>query len=187
MGGGHFADTSTLTKQLYEKKVNAKMFAFLVAPPEPKFAELGEACLAVVGPSQWEPAAKYSAEAAKKEGMEWFGPSVGEFDETYKKKYGEEPSYHSAGGYAAGLILQAAIEKAGSTDTDKVKKALDDMKMMTFYGVIKFDTSKENHGLQTGHDMVYIQWFKDPKGGFDKKIVWPEAAASAKPFVCPAR
>ncbi len=187
MGGGHFADTSTLTKQLYEKKVNAKLFAFLVAPPEPKFAEIGEACFAVVGPSQWEPAAKYSAEAAKAAGMDWYGPSVAEFDESYKKKYGEEPTYHSAGGYAAALILQAAIEKAGSIDTDKVKKALDDMRMMTFYGVIQFDNTKENHGLQIGHDMVYIQWFKDPKGEFNKEIVWPPAAAAAKPFVCPAR
>jgi branched-chain amino acid transport system substrate-binding protein len=186
MGGGHFADTSTLTKQLYEKKVNAKMFAFLVAPPEPKFAELGDACLAVVGPSQWEPAAKYSPEAAKALGMGWFGPTVTEFVEAYRKKFNEDPSYHSAGGFVAGLILQAAIEKAGSTDTDKVKKALDDMNLMTFYGVIKFDTSKENHGLQTGHDMVYIQWFKDT-GKFIKQIVWPEAAAAAKPFVCPAR
>ena len=187
MGGGHFADTSTLTKQLYEKKVNAKLFAFLVAPPEPKFAEIGAACFAVVGPSQWEPAAKYSEEAAKAAGMTWFGPSVQEFDDSYKKKYGEDPSYHSAGGYAAALILQAAIEKAGSIDTDKVKKALDDMNMMTFFGVTKFDTGKDNHGLQAGHDMVYIQWFKDPKGEFVKKIVWPVAAASAKPFVCPAR
>jgi branched-chain amino acid transport system substrate-binding protein len=166
------------------------MFAFLVAPPEPKFAELGSACLAVVGPSQWEPAAKYSPESAKAAGMEFYGPTVAEFNESYKKKFGEEPSYHSAGGYAAGLILQAAIEKAGSMDTDKVKKALDDMNLMTFYGNIKFDTSKENHGLQTGHDMVYIQWFKDPKdpkGGFFKQIVWPEAAAAAKPMLCPAR
>ena len=187
MGGGHFADTSTLTKQLYEKKVNARMFAFLVAPPEPKFAELGTACLAVVGPSQWEPAVKYSPETAKAAGMEWFGPTVAEFDEAYKKKYNEDPSYHSAGGYAAGMILQAGIEKAGSIDTDKVKKALDDMKLMSFYGVVQFANGKENHGLQTGHDMVYIQWFKDPKGSFMKQIVWPEAAASAKPFVCPVR
>lgn len=187
MGGGHFADTSTLTKQLYEKKVNAKMFAFLVAPPEPKFAELGEACLAVVGPSQWEPAVKYSPEAAKALGVAWYGPTVEEFDESYKKKYNEDPSYHSAGGYAAGMILQAAIEKAGSIDTDKVKNALDEMNLLTFYGAIKFDTTKENHGLQIGHEMVYIQWFKDPKGGFFKQIVWPEAAASAKPFVRPAR
>jgi branched-chain amino acid transport system substrate-binding protein len=187
MGGGHFADTSTLTKQLYEKKVNAKMFAFLVAPPEPKFAELGTACLAVVGPSQWEPGVKYSPENAKAAGLAWFGPTVAQFDEAYKNKFNEDPSYHSAGGFAAAMILQSAIQKAGSIDTDKVKKALDDMNMSSFYGNVKFATAKENHGLQIGHDMVYIQWFKDPKGTFVKQIVWPEAAASAKAFLCPAR
>ncbi|MGQ9688553.1 MAG: amino acid ABC transporter substrate-binding protein [Desulfobaccales bacterium] len=188
MGGGHFVDTSTLTKQLFEKKVNTKMIAFLVAPPEPKFAELGDACVGVIGPSQWEPGAKYSPEAAKALGIAWFGPTVAEFTESYKKKYGgEEPSYHTAGGYVAGLILQAAIEKAGSIETDKVKKALDEMNLMTFYGGIKFDNSKENHGLQIGHEMVYIQWFKDDKGNFLKKIVWPEAAAEAKPFLIKPR
>jgi branched-chain amino acid transport system substrate-binding protein len=112
---------------------------------------------------------------------------VANFDDSYKKKYNEDPSYHSAGGYAAGLILQAAIEKAGSIDTAKVAKALNDMNLMTFYGDIKFDNSKENHGLQLGHQMVYIQWFKEPKGTFVKQIVWPASAASANPFVCPTR
>ena len=120
MGGGHFADTTTFARQLYEKKVPTKMIALLVAPPEPKFAELGEACISVIGSSQWEPLAKYSPEAAKAEKVEWFGPTVPDFIKLYQAKYGkEEPSYHSAGGYAAGLILQKAIEKAGSTDTDK--------------------------------------------------------------------
>jgi hypothetical protein len=35
--------------------------------------------------------------------------------------------------------------------------------------------------------MVYIQWFKEPKGTFVKQIVWPASAASANPFVCPTR
>ena len=56
------------------------MFAFLVAPPEPKFAELGNACSGVVGPSQWEPLAKYCPEAAKAAGVVWFGPTVAEFN-----------------------------------------------------------------------------------------------------------
>ncbi|HEX9884625.1 MAG TPA: ABC transporter substrate-binding protein, partial [Desulfobaccales bacterium] len=34
MGGGHFADTSTFAKQLYEKKTKTQMIALLVAPPE---------------------------------------------------------------------------------------------------------------------------------------------------------
>ena len=188
MGGGHFADTTTFARQLYEKKVQTKMIALLVAPPEPKFAELGAACISVVGSSQWEPAAKYSPEAAKKAGVEYFGISVVDFTKSYQAKYeGEIPSYHSAGGYAAGLILQKAIETAGSTDTDKVKAALDKEDMYTFFGPIKFDTNPKLHGLQIGHEMVYIQWQHDKQGKAVKEVVWPTDAATASPFLCPVR
>jgi branched-chain amino acid transport system substrate-binding protein len=187
MGGGHFADTTTFARQLYEKKVPTKMIALLVAPPEPKFAELGDAAIGVIGSSQWEPMAKYSPEAAKAEGVEWFGPTVPEFIKMYAEKYGkEEPSYHSAGGYASGLVLQKAIETAGSTDTEKVKAAIDKEDMFTFYGRIKFDTGKM-HGLQQGHEMIYIQWQKNKEGKPAKVAVWPPAAATGTPFLLPPR
>jgi ABC-type branched-subunit amino acid transport system substrate-binding protein len=160
MGGGHFADTSTLAKQLYEKSVNAKFIALLVAPPEPKFAEIGDGAQGVIGPSQWEPLAKYSPDVAAAAGLEWYGPTNDEFVKAYKAAYNEDPSYHSAGGYAAGLILQKAIETADSTDTAKIKAALDGLKLLTFFGGVQFDTSDKNHGLQIGHQMVYIQWQK---------------------------
>jgi ABC-type branched-subunit amino acid transport system substrate-binding protein len=177
MGGGHFADTSTFAKQLFEKGVKTKMVALLVAPLEDKFAELGDAATGVIGPSQWESTVKYSPEAAQKAGIEYFGISVANFTKGYKAKYKEDPTYHSAGGYVAGLLLQKAIETAGSTDTEKVKAALDKMNLMTFYGVIKFDTAKA-HGLQVGHDMVYVQWYRGVT--LIKQVVWPEGAATGK-------
>ncbi|MGC2692717.1 MAG: amino acid ABC transporter substrate-binding protein [Desulfobaccales bacterium] len=184
MGGGHFSDTTTLARQIYEKKVNPKLVGLLVAPPEPKFAELGDACICVTGSSQWEPLAKYSPEAAKKEGVMWFGPTVEQFIEAYKGKYHEDPSYHSAGGYAAGLILQEAILKAGSIDTDKVKEALDGEDMYTFFGLTKFDTTPQAHGLQIGHQMIVIQWQKDAQGKPEKVAVYPPAAASGQASLC---
>ncbi len=184
LGGGHFADTSTFAKQLHEKGVKAKMVALLVAPPEPKFAELGEAAVGVIGPSQWEPlATTYNQETAQKLNLPFVGPSVEEFTKAYQAKYKEVPSYHSAGGYVAGLLLGEAIRQAGSTDTAKVKEALDKMDLLTFYGRIKFDTAKE-HGLQIGHDMIYTQWQKDAQGRLVNQLVWPEAfkTADAKPY-----
>jgi ABC-type branched-chain amino acid transport systems, periplasmic component len=105
---------------------------------------------------------------------------VEEFVSAYKAKFNEDPSYHSAGGYAAGLILQKAIETAGSLETEKVKAALDGMAIMTFYGAIQFDTSAEAHGLQIAHQMVYIQWQKDAAGNLVKQVVWPAEAKSAE-------
>ena len=179
MGGGHFADTSTFAKQLFEKGVKAKMVALLVAPPEPKFSELGDAALGVIGASQWQPEAKYSAETAKKAGVEWYGISVEDFDKTYKAKFKEEPSYHSAGGYVAGLVLEYAIKKSGATDTAKVKEVLDGMNLLTFYGHLKFDNTPKAHGLQVGHEMVYTQWQKDKQGKLVNQVVWPEVAQTS--------
>ncbi len=180
MGGGHFADGSTFARQLWEKRVSAKFIALLVATPEPKFAELGDAALGVVGPSQWEPLARYTAESARAANLSWYGISVADFVRTYTARFNEEPSYHSAGGYAAGLILQYAIEKAGTLDTQKVKAALDAMDVLTFYGHVKFDTSPKMHGLQIGHEMVYIQWQKDARGKLLKQVVWPLEGKSAE-------
>ncbi len=179
MGGGHFADTSTFAKQLFEKGVKAKMVALLVAPPEPKFAELGDAAYGVIGASQWQPEAKYSSEAAKKANIDWFGISVEDFDKTYQAKFKEVPSYHSAGGYVAGLILEYAIKKSGSIDTAKVKEVLDGMNLFTFYGHLKFDNSPKAHGLQVGHEMVYTQWQKKD-GKLVNQVVWPDAAQTSK-------
>jgi branched-chain amino acid transport system substrate-binding protein len=181
LGGGHFQDGNTFAKQLYEKKLNIRFLTLLVAPPEPKFAELSDAALGVIGPSQWEPAAAFTPEAAKQAGIEWLGPSGADFVNAYKAAYnGEEPSYHAAGGYVAGLILQKAIEKANSLDTQTVKTALDGLDVLTFFGHIKFNTDAKAHGLQIGHDMVYIQWQKDSGGKLMKQIIWPEAATTGK-------
>ncbi len=179
MGGGHFQDGSTFARQLHEKDVSLDFVTLLVAPPEPDFADLGDAAVGVVGPSQWEPLAAFTPESAEEVGLEWLGPLGAEFVETYEAAYDQEPSYHSAGGYAAGLILQKAIIDADSTEPEAIKTAMDNMDMLTFYGRIKFDTSDEAHGLQVGHDMVYIQWQEDDQGNLMKQVVWPLEGATA--------
>jgi ABC-type branched-subunit amino acid transport system substrate-binding protein len=173
MGGGHFQDGSTFARQIHEKGVGVGFFALLVAPPEPDFADLGDAAVGVIGPSQWEPLAAFTPD---------FGSTGEEFVKNYEAAYDEEPSYHSAGGYVAGLILEKAIRDADSGDPMAVKAALDKMDITTFYGRIKFETSAEAHGLQIGHDMVYIQWQKDAGGNLMKQVVWPSEGATADPL-----
>jgi ABC-type branched-subunit amino acid transport system substrate-binding protein len=180
MGGGHFQDGSTFARQIHEKNVDIKLFALLVAPPEPDFADLGDAAIGVIGPSQWEPLAAFTPESAKEAGLEWFGELGEEFVKAYEDAYNEEPSYHSIGGYAAGQILQKAIIDADSTDPTAIKAAMEKMDILTCYGRIKFETSEEAHGLQVGHDMVYIQWQKDDAGNLAKQVVWPLSGATAE-------
>jgi branched-chain amino acid transport system substrate-binding protein len=179
LGGGHFQDGSTFARQLYEKGLEIGYIALLVAPPEPDFAELGDAALGIIGPSQWEPLAEFTPESAEEAGLEWFGPTGQQFYNAYVGAYDEEPSYHSAGGYVAGLILQKALIDAGSADPDAVRAALDNMDILTFFGRIQFDTSAESHGLQIGHSMIYIQW-QDAGGELAKQVVWPPEGATAE-------
>jgi ABC-type branched-subunit amino acid transport system substrate-binding protein len=179
LGGGHFQDGSTFARQMFEKEATAKFVALLVAPPEPSFAELGEAALGIVGPSQWEPLSQISADAAEQAGMDYFGPSSQEFTDEYQAAYDEEPSYHAAGGYVAGLLLQKAIEDADSLDTDAVAAALDNLDLLTFFGHIQFDTTEDAHGLQIGHSMMYVQW-QGTASDLTKEIVWPPEAVTAE-------
>jgi branched-chain amino acid transport system substrate-binding protein len=179
LGGGHFQDGSTFARQIHEKDVDIKLFTLLVAPPEPDFADLGDAAVGVIGPSQWEPLAEFTPDSAKEAGLDWFGGLSSEFVEGYEAAYDEEPSYHSMGGYAAGQILQKAIMDADSTDPEAIKKAMDAMDILTAYGRVKFDTSEEAHGLQIGHSMIYIQWQKDDAGNLVKQVVWPLEGATA--------
>jgi len=178
LGGGHSADGTALAQQIQEQKVPVKLISLLVAPALPEFAGIGDAAYDVTGPSQWEPQARYGPDGAQGLGIPFYGPTVAAFSQAYKDKYGHEPGYHAAGGYAAGLLLQRALEDAGSLDPELARAALEKLDLMTCYGRIKFETGA-HYGLQIGHEMVYLQWQQDTAGQLAKQVVWPAAGQSA--------
>jgi len=169
LGGGHYPDGATLARQLHDQKAGLKYVAILVAPDSPKFASLGDAALGVMVPSQWEPQVKYRPD---------FGPTPEEFAKKVYDKTHVEADYHTASGYVTGLLLQHAIEQAGSIDAKKVAAALDKMDVTTFFGRDRFSTDPKSHGLQLAHQMVLAQWQKK-NGQLEKEMVWPDAAKTA--------
>lgn len=182
LGGGHYNDGTALARALYDRNVGLKFAYLLVAPADTKFPELGDAALGIATSSQWELAATHTEEEANNLGVEWFGPTGEQFAADYEAAYGDPPTYHVAGGYAAGLILQKAIIAADSTDPEAVKAALNAMDIMTFFGGIKFDTSAEAHGLQIGHQMVVAQWQKNDAGELERVVIAPPDVRSADPL-----
>jgi len=170
LGGGHYADGSTLARQLYGHKVPLKMLTLLVAPDSPQWVELGDAAVGVTVPSQWAAQSTFKSQ---------YGPSGADFAKAYAAKYNTPPSYESAGGYACGLILQRAIEQAGGPDSGKVAAALNSTDITTFYGRTQFATAANNHGLQVSHSMILAQWQKDKSGKLVKEVVWPLVGKSA--------
>ncbi len=131
IGAGHFRDSVLVVKQLKQFRINPKFIGLTVGPPLPAFVEaLGEDAEYIFGPVQWTKAFSYKDPL--------FGSTKG-YVTAFKEKYGEEPEYHSAGGTAAALTLQLAIERAGTLDTEKVREELLKMREETFYGIIGFD------------------------------------------------
>jgi branched-chain amino acid transport system substrate-binding protein len=169
LGGGHYSDGATLARQMHDQKANMKWESILVAPADDKFAELGPAALGVTVPSQWEVQVNYKPQ---------FGPTTAEFAKAFEDKMHAKPDYHSASGYTSGVVLQHAIEQAGSIDPEKVAAALNAIDITTFFGHIKFATDPGHHGLQIGHQMVLAQW-QMINGKLGRQVVWPTDAQSA--------
>jgi branched-chain amino acid transport system substrate-binding protein len=182
LGGGHYPDGTALARALYERKVGLKFAYLLVAPADTKFPELGDAALGIAVSSQWELKATHTEAEAASMGVEWFGPTGEDFAAAYESEYGNPPTYHVAGGYTAGLILQKAIMDADSVHPEAVKAALNSMDLMTFFGGIKFDTSEDAHGLQIAHKMVVAQWQKNEAGEFERVIIAPADVATHDPL-----
>ncbi len=182
LGGGHYNDGTALARALYDRNAGLELVYLLVAPADTKFPELGDAALGVVSSSQWQLNATHTEEEANNLGVEWYGPAGADFAAAYEAAFGDPPTYHAAGGYTAGLILEKAILDADSTDSEAVKAALNAMNLMTFYGGIKFDTSEEAHGLQIAHKMVVAQWQLNDAGEFVLEIVAPAGVATSDPL-----
>jgi branched-chain amino acid transport system substrate-binding protein len=176
LGGGHYSDGATLARQMHDQKANMKWVTILVAPGDDKFGELGAAALGVTVPSQWEIQVNYKPQ---------FGPTSAEFAKAFEDKFHARADYHAASGYTSGVVLQHAIEQAGSIDQDKVAAALNATDITTFFGHIKVSTDPAHHGLQTAHEMVLAQW-QMVNGKLGRQVVWPDSAKSA-PMMYPIK
>jgi branched-chain amino acid transport system substrate-binding protein len=174
IGGGHFEDGQLFNRQMADLGIDANALSLIAAATLPAFYEaLTTMAEGVMGPSHWEYGVKYSEAEAKKVGLPWIGPGQDEFVALFKKALGKEiiPDYHAAEAGAAVLSYVLAVEKANSVDTTKVRKALGDLKFMSFYGGWDVDES----GLQVGHSMVDVQWQMGKR-----VIVWPEEARTGR-------
>jgi|RhiMetdeSRZDD1v2_1073273.scaffolds.fasta_scaffold13923_8 branched-chain amino acid transport system substrate-binding protein len=157
--GTYFDDAVAITRQMKELNVNPKMFGLTVGGDLPEFYDLlKQNAEYVYGSTQWDESLPY--------------PGQKEFLAAYKAKFkGQEPSYHTAAGYAGCLIYAEAVKKAGTLDADKVRDQLLKMEIKTAFGEYKV----EPDGFQIAHKMVMLQW-QDGK----RIVVWPDDLANGK-------
>jgi branched-chain amino acid transport system substrate-binding protein len=157
--GTYFDDAVAITRQMKELNVNPKMFGLTVGGDLPEFYDLlKQNAEYIYGSTQWDESLPY--------------PGQKEFLAAYKAKFkGQEPSYHTAAGYAGCLIYADAVKKAGTLDADKVRDQLLKMEIKTAFG----DYKVEPDGFQIAHKMVMLQW-QDGK----RIVVWPDDLANGK-------
>lgn len=162
---GHYADSKQVVQDAKAQGLSPKIIFGTVGVAEPSFvSELGDTAEHVSGFAQWVTNIP-EAEA----------PGITEFVSSYNTKYGEDPAYHAAGGFAAIYVVKAAIEQAGTfTDGDKVRQALTELDIKTIWGEVKFSSSGVIEG--PGY-MVQIQNGKI-------ETCYP-SAYETKPFVFP--
>ena len=167
LNAGHLQDALLIHRALKEQNVPAKAYAYSVGPDTPDFTNtLGKDANAVLGGSQWSPAVKYK-------GAPGFYQTSPEYAKAFEAQFHHRPDYHTADGSAACLAFQYAIEKAGSLDPEKVRDALANLDVTTFYGLLKFD----GRGLNVYKPMVTNQ-IQNGK----LVTVWPAGLAEAKPI-----
>ena len=138
LNAGHLEDALLMQRTLKEQHVQAKMYGYTIGPDVPAFrTTLGNDAEGVLGSAQWSPAVTYN-------GATGFYRSSREYATAFAKTFGHAPDYHNAEATAAALAFQYALERAGTIDHVAVRDALAHLDVVTFYGLLKFDSRGVN-------------------------------------------
>jgi branched-chain amino acid transport system substrate-binding protein len=164
LNSGHLQESVAIMQQAKELGFSPKGFGFSVGPSIPDFeTTLKGDANAVMGGTQWTPALKYQGDDLFKT------PEA--YNSLYKQTFGYEPAYQSAESTACGVAFVKAIEKAGTTDPDKVRDEIAKLDVTSFYGQIKFD----ERGINATKPMAVEQWQNGRR-----VTVWPSDVAEGK-------
>jgi branched-chain amino acid transport system substrate-binding protein len=129
---GYINDMILIRKQMADLSIKAQIVTMINAPAYQEFIDAaGPLADNVTSASWWHPAVRY-------ESKDVFG-SAAKYTEMFQKKFNALPDFTNATGSAVGVVLQMAIEKAGSTDRDKVRETLAKGGFDTFFGPLTFN------------------------------------------------
>jgi branched-chain amino acid transport system substrate-binding protein len=145
---GYTDDLIRIRKQMSDLKVTAPVITMLAGPAYPDFTEgLGDIANGVTSVTWWHPELQFKSKDV-------FG-STANYVKLFTDRYKKAPDYGQAAASACGVVLQMAIEKAGSIDSAKVRDVLASDEFSTFYGSIKFGPSGQNAAV--GDPIFQIQ------------------------------
>ncbi|UYO92443.1 amino acid ABC transporter substrate-binding protein [Pollutimonas sp. M17] len=128
---GYINDLILARKQLADLRVDAQALTMINGPAYDEWISAsGKLAENVTTASWFHPVLSYQSEDV-------FG-STAKFVELFRAKFGSSPDFTQASGAAVGVILQQAIERAGSKDRDAVRAELKKGGFKTFFAPISF-------------------------------------------------
>ncbi len=128
---GYINDLILARKQAGELRVGGQVFTLINGPAYKEWIDaVGPLSNNVTTASWFHPVLNYKSE-------DIFG-STENFVAEFKKKYGAEPDFTQASGAAVGVIVQLAIERAGSKDRTAVREQLAKGNFKTFFAPVSF-------------------------------------------------
>jgi branched-chain amino acid transport system substrate-binding protein len=144
---GYSQDLILARKQMADLGVKAPIITMITGPVYKEFIEaLGPLAENVTSATWWHWASPFNSDDV-------FGTTKAFYDAVVKATGGTEPDYVHASSAAALIVLQKAIEKAGSLDRERVRTALAEMDTITFFGPIKF----RSDGMNASRTLPLIQ------------------------------
>jgi branched-chain amino acid transport system substrate-binding protein len=134
---GHSKGAATAARQIKEMKIDVPMIAMTHCESAKVVDKFGASTNGFLCPTQWAETLSYSDDM--------FG-SAADYDKLFKATFDgyKNVPYQSAQASAAVMVWKDAFERANSFDTDKLRDAIADTNMKTFYGGIKFSEAGNN-------------------------------------------
>jgi branched-chain amino acid transport system substrate-binding protein len=159
---GHEKGATLVVRQTAEMKIDVPIVATTHCDSAKIAETLGKQAEGVLCGSQWDRHLAYKDQ--------WFG-SADDYAKAFEKEFNYPAPYQAAESSAAVLVYADAFKRAQSFDPQKVRDAIAQTDIMTFFGPIKFDETGKN----TAKPMVLYQVVEG-----DYKVVAPTKFAETK-------
>ena len=128
---GYINDLILIRQQMADQKVTAKVITGINGPQYQEWIDaVGAVGNGVTTASWFHSSVRYNSD-------DLFGDTQN-FVKLFAAKYKSRPTSPRRPGSAIGVILQMAIEKAGTLDRDKVRSVLANTEFKTFFAPVKF-------------------------------------------------
>jgi branched-chain amino acid transport system substrate-binding protein len=157
----YISDAVLITKTMKELDVNIPIVGTSAGHIDPAYVTtLGADANYTFTVGEWNP------DIAKK--------GAKEISDRFEKKFGVPMNGHAAETYMATMVLRDALERAGSTDREKVRDALAKTKLCGDQNILPYDCIEFDESGQSPQGRLVVLQIIDG----EYKTVWPKEVAS---------